>query len=57
MAFLYYSVAARLESDSARMKLGECFRNGYGTEQDLRRAVQYFEQASKGNKEALVCLG
>ncbi len=39
------------------MKLGECYRNGFGTEQDLREAIRCFGQASKGNKDALVCLG
>jgi TPR repeat protein len=57
MAFLYYSVAATMQNESASMKLGECYRNGFGTEQDLSEAVRCFEVASKGNKEALVCLG
>lgn len=56
-AFLYYSVAAGLGNESAMMKLGECCRNGFGTEQDLGAAVRWFEQASKGNHEALICLG
>jgi len=39
------------------MKLGECYRNGFGTEQDLREAISCFEKATKGNKDALICLG
>jgi uncharacterized protein len=56
-AFLHYTVAAGMQNDSALLKLGECYRNGFGTEQDLREAARCFEKAAKGNKEALVCLG
>ena len=56
-AFLYYNVAASMHNDSALMKLGECYRNGLGTEQDLREAIRCFEKASKGTKEAMVSLG
>lgn len=35
-AFLYYTIAASMSNDSALMKLGECYRNGFGAEQDLR---------------------
>ena len=56
-AFLYYTIAASMHNDSALMKLGECYRNGFGVEQDLREAIRCYDKASKGNKEALVCLG
>jgi len=46
-----------MNNDSALMKLGECYRNGFGTEQDLREAISCFEKATKGNKDALICLG
>ena len=35
-AFLYYTIAGSMGNYSAQMKLGECLRNGFGTEQDLR---------------------
>ena len=57
-AFLYYTLAASMQNESALMKLGECYRNGYGAEQDLREAIRCFEQAARQeNREALVCLG
>lgn len=33
-AFLYYTIAANMHDESAFMKLAECFKNGFGTEQD-----------------------
>lgn len=41
-AFLYYTIAASMESDSANMKLGDCYKTGFGTEQDLREAIRCF---------------
>jgi len=35
-AYLYYTISASMHNESALMKLGECYRNGFGTEQDLR---------------------
>jgi TPR repeat protein len=35
-AFLYYTIAASMKNEAALLKLGECHRNGFGTEQDLR---------------------
>lgn len=56
-AFLYYTIAASMESDSANMKLGDCYKTGFGTEQDLREAIRCFQQAVRTNKEALISLG
>lgn len=35
-AFLYYSIAGSMKNDAALLKLGDCYKNGFGTEQDLR---------------------
>lgn len=37
--------------------MGECYKTGFGTEQDLREAIRYYEQAAQQNKEALISLG
>jgi TPR repeat protein len=39
-----------MKNESAMMKLAECYKNGFGTEQDLREAIRFYELASKGNK-------
>jgi len=50
IAFLYYTLAANMQNEAASLKLGECFKNGFGTEQDAREAIRCFEQAAKTNK-------
>ena len=57
IAFLYYKVAVGLKSEGALMKLGECYRTGFGVERDLKTAANYYKQAAETNKEALVKLG
>jgi TPR repeat protein len=46
-----------MQSEPAFMRLGDCHRNGFGTEQDAREAVRCYEQAARTNKEALISLG
>lgn len=36
VALLYYSVAASYRSEAALLKLGDCYRNGFGIEQDAK---------------------
>ena len=57
MAFLYYKVAASLKSEGALLKLGECYKTGFGVESDLNKAINYYKPVSETNKEALVKLG
>ena len=57
IAFLYYTVAASFKSEAALLKLGECYRTGFGVESDLNKAITYLKQASQTNKEALIPLG
>lgn len=56
-AILYYNIAAGLQNEAAMMKLGECYKNGFGTEKDGKEAIKLFEKASKTNKQALIYLG
>lgn len=41
-AFLYYSIAGNMKNDAALLKLGDCYKTGFGTEQDLREAIRYY---------------
>lgn len=34
IALLYYNVAATYRGEAAFLKLGDCYRNGFGIEQD-----------------------
>jgi TPR repeat protein len=56
-AFLYYTLAAGMQNEAAQLKLGECYKTGFGTEQDMREAIRWYELAAKTNKIALICLG
>ncbi len=49
-AFLYYSIAASMAHENSLLKLAECYRNGFGTEQDLREAVRNYEKAAQSSK-------
>jgi TPR repeat protein len=49
-AFLYYTVAGTMKNEAAQLKLGDCYRNGFGTEKDTRQAIKYFEKAAEHNK-------
>lgn len=57
IALLYYSVAAAYRSQAAFLKLGECYRNGFGIEQDTKQAIRCYQQVAKANPLALVYLG
>jgi TPR repeat protein len=46
-----------MKNDAAQLKLGECFKNGFGTEKDIRQAIKHYEKAAEQNKEALITLG
>lgn len=36
VALLYYTVAASYRSEAAFLKLGDCYKNGFGIEQDAK---------------------
>lgn len=57
IALLYYSVAAEYRSEAAFLKLGDCYKNGFGIEQDAKEAIRCYEQVAKTNPLALVYLG
>ena len=48
-ALLYYTKAARYENPNAYIKLGECYKNGFGVEKDLREAIRNFEKVKETN--------
>lgn len=56
-AFLYYTIAAGMHNESAVMKLGECYKNGFGVEQDFKEAIRWLDQIGKDNAQALVLIG
>eukprot|EP01125_Pyxidicula_operculata_P017379 TRINITY_DN6081_c2_g2_i1.p1 TRINITY_DN6081_c2_g2~~TRINITY_DN6081_c2_g2_i1.p1 ORF type:complete len:1447 (+),score=418.11 TRINITY_DN6081_c2_g2_i1:24-4343(+) len=39
--------AVELDSDEARVKLGECYEEGYGVEPDFRKAAKYYRLAAE----------
>ena len=47
-----------MENPDAVLNVGICYLNGFGTQQDKSKSVQYFQQAiDMGNINALVFLG
>lgn len=46
-AFLYYTIAVSMKNDAALLKLAECYRNGFGVEQDYREAIRCYEKAAQ----------
>ena len=57
MAFYYYKLAVDHGNKNALIKLGDCYRNGFGIEKDLREAARYYEKSIESNKLALIYLG
>ncbi len=42
-----------MQDDTALLFLGQCFESGFGVQQNLRRAIEYYKQAARaGNKQA-----
>lgn len=42
-----------MQDDTALLLLGQCFENGFGVQQNLRTAIEYYKQAARaGNKQA-----
>lgn len=42
-----------LQDDTALLFLGQCFESGFGVQQNLRTAIEYFKRAAQaGNKQA-----
>ncbi|WP_165452256.1 tetratricopeptide repeat protein [Paenibacillus thalictri] len=59
-AFQYFKLAVEKSGfiEEAIVKLGNCYRNGVGTEQDIRKAVEVLESAAYwSNPEALNVIG
>ena len=56
-ALLYFTKAAKLSYVHGIMKLADCYRTGFGVEQDHRQALRLYEEASKTKPEALVSIG
>ncbi|XP_070769459.1 death ligand signal enhancer [Enoplosus armatus] len=49
----YLKMAAASGDDTALLFLGQCFENGFGVQQNLRTAVEYYKRAARaGNKQA-----
>jgi len=46
-----------MKHEGAILKLGECYKVGFGVEPDLNKAVTYLKQVAQSNKEALIPLG
>lgn len=41
------------QDDTALLFLGQCFESGFGVQQNLRTAVEYYKRAARaGNKQA-----
>ncbi|KAM8733786.1 death ligand signal enhancer [Acanthopagrus schlegelii] len=49
----YLKMAAKSGDDTALLFLGQCFESGFGVQQNLRTAIEYFKRAAQaGNKQA-----
>ncbi|XP_032384503.1 death ligand signal enhancer isoform X2 [Etheostoma spectabile] len=49
----YLKMAAESGDDTALLFLGQCFESGFGVQQNLRTAIEYYKQAAQaGNKQA-----
>nr|XP_040028467.1 death ligand signal enhancer isoform X1 [Gasterosteus aculeatus aculeatus] len=49
----YLEMAAESGDDTALLFLGQCFESGFGVQQNLRTAVEYYKRAARaGNKQA-----
>ena len=49
LAFEWYNKASELGDSWSRLKLGEMYRDGKGAQQNLERAISFFNEASEGN--------
>ncbi|XP_035525411.1 death ligand signal enhancer isoform X2 [Morone saxatilis] len=49
----YLKMAAESGDDTALLFLGQCFESGFGVQQNLRTAIEYYKRAARaGNKQA-----
>ncbi|XP_029298285.1 death ligand signal enhancer isoform X2 [Cottoperca gobio] len=49
----FLKMAAESGDDTAQLFLGQCFESGFGVQQNLMTAIQYYKQAAQaGNKQA-----
>lgn len=49
----YLKMAAESGDDTALLLLGQCFESGFGVQQNLRTAIEYYKRATRaGNKQA-----
>ncbi|XP_073343732.1 death ligand signal enhancer [Pagrus major] len=49
----YLRMAAESGDDTALLFLGQCFESGFGVQQNLRKAIEYYKRAAQaGNKQA-----
>ncbi|XP_078116790.1 death ligand signal enhancer isoform X8 [Sander vitreus] len=49
----YLKMAAESGDDTALLFLGQCFESGFGVQQNLRTAIEYYKRAAQaGNKQA-----
>ncbi|KAM9357474.1 death ligand signal enhancer isoform 2-T2 [Symphorus nematophorus] len=49
----YLKMAAESGDDTALLLLGECFESGFGVQQNLSTAIEYYKRAARaGNKQA-----
>lgn len=46
-AFLYFTKAAKLNYVHGTIKLADCYKTGFGVDQDLKQALKLYEEASK----------
>lgn len=50
---LYLKMAAESGDNTALLFLGQCFESGFGVQQNLKTAIEYYKRASQaGNKQA-----
>jgi len=53
----YLQMAAESRDDTALLLLGQCYESGFGVQQNLRTAIEFYKRAAKaGNKQAKILL-
>lgn len=53
----YLQMAAESRDDTALLFLGQCYESGFGVQQNLRTAIEFYKRAAKaGNKQAKILL-
>ncbi|CAK6956603.1 death ligand signal enhancer [Scomber scombrus] len=53
----YLQMAAESRDDTALLLLGQCYESGFGVQQNLRMAIEFYKRAAQaGNKQAKILL-